>query len=445
MGGPLKKDRLFYFLNYEGRRDRSDSSALRTVPNETFRQGIFSYVTQDDTIKTLNQDQIRAVDPAHIGPDQAALSYFQQYPTPNDTTVGDSLNTAGFRFNAPTPLRWNTYIAKLDYNIDQNGSHRVFWRGNLQNDNFANGLPQFPGQPASSVYLENSKGYAAGYTAILTHNLISTFRYGYTRQGAESTGVQTQPVSFFRAMDGLYPQSRGLTRIIPVHDLSEDVSWTKGAHTVAFGGVVRFISNDRSTTLNSFGQAYGNTFWLSGTGGQFLVPDADNSNQYKLQFSNILGLLPELTRRANYDLQGNILPEGSPIARSFREQEYEMYLQDSWKVTRSLTITAGLRYSLNPPVYEANGYQTSPSTPLGDWFNIRGALAAEGKPQSLAPPISFDLSSKPGGRDIYPYHQKNFAPRIAIAYSPDGTSGLSKFLFGGPGQDVDPGRLGHVL
>lgn len=433
VGGPIKKDRLFYFLNYEGRRDRSDSSGLRTVPNDTFRQGIFTYIRQDDSIGTLSPDQIKAIDPAHIGPSPDALNYFQQYPHPNDTSVGDDLNTSGFRFNAPTPLRWNTYIAKFDYAIDSAGNHRVFWRGNLQNDNFANGIPQFPGQPPSSVYLENSKGYAAGYTAILTHNLINTLRYGYTRQGAESTGVQTQPAAYFRAMDGLYSQSRALTRIIPVHNVTDDVNWTKGAHTLSFGGVLRYISNDRSTTLNSFSQAYGNAFWLQGTGGQFLVDDAANSNQYKLQFSNILGLLPELSRRANYDLEGNVLAEGAPIKRSFAANEYEMYAQDSWKVTRSFTITAGVRYSLDPPVHEANGFQTSPKMPLGDWFNLRGALAEQGKPQSLAPPVEFDLTSN-GGRPIYPYHKKNFAPRLAIAYSPQGSDGLSKFLFGGPGK-----------
>src|ERR1043166_7643480 len=111
-----------------------------------------------------------------------------------------------------------------------------------------------------------------------------------------------------------------------------------------------------------------------------------------------------------------------------------MYVQDSWKIARGLTITTGLRYSLDPPIYEANGYQTTPNIPLGDWFNMRGALAAQGKPQSLAPKVAFDLSTKPGGRDLYPYHKKNFAPRFALAYSPQGNDGLSKFLFGGPGK-----------
>ena len=440
LGGPIKKNRLFYFLNYEGRRDASATTGLRIVPTDNFRQGIFKYVKKDGSIGQLTPDDIRdKVDPAHIGVDPDVLKLFQQYPHANDNTVGDGLNTAGFRFNASAPLRFNTYIAKFDYTLDSAAKHQIFWRGNLQNDNFvtSNGIPQFPGQPPAAVNLENSKGYAIGYTAILKPDLVSTFRYGFTRQGAENTGIQNAPVSYFRDIDPIFargPNARGLARIIPVHTLTEDVVWTKGAHSVSFGGVVRIISNDRASYQNSFSEAYGNASWLLGTGGTLLVSDAANRLPYKRQMSNILGLLTQLNHQVNYDLQGNILPEGAGIKRSFSGHEYEMYVQDSWKLARGLTMTAGVRWSLDPPIHESNGFQTTSNIPLGDWFNLRGSLAEQGLPQSMAPKIAFDLTSKPGGRDLYPYHKKDFGPRLAVAYSPQGSEGLSKFLFGGPGQ-----------
>ena len=433
LGGPIKKNRLFFFTNYEGRRDVSAGGAVRTVPNADFRQGLFKYVRKDGSIGTLTPADIKnTVDPLHIGEDPAVLTYLQQFPMPNDNTVGDGLNTAGFRFNASTPLRWNTYIAKIDYRIDDAGKHSIFWRGNLQNDNYANGLPQFPGQPPSSVFLENSKGYAVGYTAVLRPNLISNFRYGFTRQGVESTGVQTSPAATLRDLSTLFPLTTGLARILPVHTIAEDMSWTKGAHTISFGATVRLIDNRRAGNATSFSDASGNSSWLLGTGSSLLVADAKSATAYKRQMSNILGLLPELDHRVNYDLQGNVLPEGVVIKRDFEQKGYEMYVQDSWKATRGLTITAGLRYSLDPPIHETHGFQTTANTPLGDWLNLRGILAAAGLPQSLAPRISFDLSSRPGGRDLYPFH-KDWAPRIAIAYSPKAASGLSKFFFGGPG------------
>ena len=75
------------------------------------------------------------------------------------------------------------------------------------------------------------------------------------------------------------------------------------------------------------------------------------------------------------------------------------------------------------------GHQTSPAVPFSDWFNLRGSLAEQGKPQSLAPKVQFDLASKTG-RGLYPF-QHDLAPRLGLAYSPQADSGLSKFLFGG--------------
>jgi hypothetical protein len=113
-GGPLKKNRLFLFGNYEGRRDARDGTAVRYVPSMEMRQGILQYQRRDGSIATVTPQEIAAkLDPR--GVNQAVLKILQGYPAPNDFTVGDNLNIVGFRFKAPTPLRWNTYIARLDY------------------------------------------------------------------------------------------------------------------------------------------------------------------------------------------------------------------------------------------------------------------------------------------------------------------------------------------
>ena len=174
VGRPIKKDKLFYFLNWEGRRDASAATVLRTVPTATFRQGSVLYGSTSGAVKTMTPDQIKAVDPAGIGVDAAVLSYLQQFPLPNAFNTGDGINTAGYRFNASEPLRFNTYIAKMDYQLSSKNT--VFFRANLQNQNYANNAPQFPGDPANGVYLNNSKGLATGLTTIITPSLISTFR-----------------------------------------------------------------------------------------------------------------------------------------------------------------------------------------------------------------------------------------------------------------------------
>jgi hypothetical protein len=432
MGGPIKKNRLFLFGNYEGRKDRSDGQNLQVVPNATFRQGLFNFIRTDGSRGQLSQAEIRNLDPAGIGVNPEVVRLLQSYPLPNDNTVGDGVNTAGFRFNGPRPLDWNTYVAKLDYVLDSAAKHQVFVRGQLQNDKFASGLPQFPGEPASQVFLEGNRGIAVGYTGLLRPTLVSNFRYGFTRQAQEFTGLQTAPAATFRDLTDRFALTRSLVRILPTTTVSQDFNWTKGAHSVTFGGVIRLVRNNRLNQGNSFSNLFANSSWLLGTGNQFVAPGARNSTPYRRQFTNLLGLMTQKTRQANYDLNGGLFAEGALIPRKFAQEEYEMYVQDTWKITRALTFTAGLRYSLLPPVYESAGYQTSPNIPLGDWFNQRGALAQQGLSQAGAPRIGFDLASRTNV-GLYDYF-KNWQPRVALAYSPQGNSGLSKFLFGGPGK-----------
>ncbi len=442
VGGPIKKDRLFFFANYEGRRDAKDSDVLRDVPSMNMRQGILQYQRNDGTIATVTPEDIASnLDPR--GVNAAALKLMQGYPVPNDDGEFDKLNIVGYRFKAPTPLRWNTYITRLDYSVDPNGKNTVFFRGNLQNDREA-ALPQFPGQAPNTVTLRNNKGFATGLTSLLRPNLISNFRYGFTRVGWESTGAADPAIASMspvrlRGLSDSVGFTRHFAAIIPVHTFSEDLTWTKGSHNVQFGGVIRITRNKRNSLQNSFSTATANASWLVSSGSPLNRPwrgdmSSDGILPFRYAMADVMGLVTQATARYNYRVDGSIIGEGNPVLRDFASEEYEMYLQDTWKVSRGLTITAGLRYSLMPPFYEANGQQVSPNVRIGDWFDLRGGLAEQGKSQMEAGRISFIPSGGPGGRPLYDFHKKNFAPRLALAYSPQGTGGLSKFLFGGPGQ-----------
>lgn len=435
-GGPIKKDKLFIFGSYEQRRDASQGSATRIVPNDLFRQGTFTYVRTNGTVGTLTPAQIAAqADPLHIGPNQAILKFLQQYPSPNTTAVGDGYNTSGYTFNSGLPLKYVTYVTKIDYVV--NSKNTAFVRGNLQNDHSTTGLPQFPGQASSSLLLQNAKGIAAGDTWVISSNLVSNMRYGLTRQSYDQTGIQSTPYVTLRSIDFLYPTTRPLTATVPTHMFSDDFTWNKGAHTFAFGGSFRYTSASRLNSANSFSDGYLNSSWLQGTGSSgssnLLVPDAKNSTLYTRLMTDLLGIVSQGDAKYNYDKSGNVLPQGTPIARKFVDKAFDAYFQDTWKVTRGLTVVAGLRMTLTPALSEANGIQTTTNIPLSDWFNQRGALANQGLPQSQVAPISFDLTSKPGGRPLYPY-QRDFSPRLGLAFSPQNSDGLLGKLFGGPGK-----------
>ncbi|MGE5646797.1 MAG: carboxypeptidase regulatory-like domain-containing protein [Acidobacteriota bacterium] len=438
VGAPIKQNRVFYFLNYEGRRDAQDGSAVRVVPTDSYRQGIVKYLNQDGGVSTLNPEDIKRIDPAGIGVSQVALDVLNSYPHPNTAEVGEGLNTSGFRFTAPTPLRWNTYIARIDTFLDKDSRHSLFFRGHLQNDNKSE-MPQFPGQPASSVELSNNKGLAVGYNAVLRPNLISTTRYGLTRQSTENTGALMESViALNRDLDYPFATTRGIARLLPVHQFSEDLSWTKGSHSLKFGAVARIIRNKRNDYQNSFFSGSTNSAWLKGTGIELrqAAPGLDPgfNNAYSEAILGALGGVTQVNAQYNYDIDGNPLAVGEPTYRNFAAEEYEMYAQDTWNVRRGLTITAGLRWSLMPPVHETQGYQTTALPYLNEWFAKRGDLAAAGRPQYEAGDLSYVRFSDPQGRGLYPFDKKLFSPRLAIAYSPRGDSGWRKWLFGGEGK-----------
>ncbi len=124
-----------------------------------------------------------------------------------------------------------------------------------------------------------------------------------------------------------------------------------------------------------------------------------------------------------------------PTTRNFATQAYEEYIQDSWKIRPHLTLTLGLRYSLEKPVYETKGFEVQPTVPLGTYFQQRIAASAQGT--NFIDPIVIDRSGPAnGGKPMYNWDKNNFQPRVAVAWSPNYSSGLLHALFGDSGKSV---------
>ncbi len=427
VGGPIKRNKAFFFANYEGRRDASATSVNRTVPTENLKQGIVTFRNAAGVQTTIGPAEIKAtVDPLGIGVNPAALAVLQKYPVSNNPSIGDGLNFTGYTFNAPIHSKQDTYTSKLDYKLTD--AHSVFLRGNLQNDHAA-GTPQFPGQPPNTTTLSNNKGLGTGLTSVLKSNLVNTFRYGFTRQGGETTGILSTNYVTFRNIDPIIGTNTALARIVPVHSFTDDLSWSHGAHDLKFGGTGRLISNRSVNYAKAFSSATTNASVIKGSGND-LVPSTlsllkGDTTSYEYGMVAVMGVVTSATANYNNTTDGTIIPAGSPVARNFVSREAELFAQDSWRIKSNFTVTYGLRFSIMPPVHEANGQQLSSSIPIGAWMDTRGSLGDQGLSNQGAGIISY----APNGRPYYPQHN-NWQPRLGIAYSPKGESGLSKFLFG---------------
>lgn len=453
LGGPIARDRAFFFFNYEGRRDRSQETVLRVVPLPNLGQGIIRHHNRAGDLVSVGPDEIAALYPETGGVNPSAQLVLGEaaarYPA-NDDGTGDQLNTGGFRFNSFVPLNENTYTAKLDFNLTD--TQQLFVRGNYQWD-AQDFVGAFPDTPEPSLW-SHPAGVAVGHTWSVTPTVINTFRYGFTRQAFSFFGDSEENAISFRFVFAPRLFNRTLKRTTPVHNFTNDTSWIRGNHTVQFGTNIRLIDNNRESFGSSFDAAVMNPSFYAGSGNVLdVVGDLASGERdiWRNAATSLLGRYSQFSGRFHFDVTGAPLPLGSPTIRSFATEEYELYIEDNWQVARDLTLNLGLRYGVSTPVHETSGFQVTPTTPLGEFFDRRVGGALSGQP--FNDPITLDLAgpfhNRPG---FYPTDRNNFSPRVSAAWSPHFRNGFLRTLFGGEGESVFRGgyaamydRIGSAL
>lgn len=446
LGGPIMKDRAFFFYSFEALRQTSQTSVVRTVPLASLGRGELRYRTSAGAIVTLTTAQLNAAFPA-LDMNPAAIEIFKTAAakyTANDFTTGDStpnalLNTAGFRFNAATPVELNSHVGRFDFNLTNN--QQLFVRANVIYD-LTGQAPQFPDTPRPNVW-SHPTGIAAGHTWTINNRVINRFTYGYTREAFTQQGDSAVNATSFRFVFSPLGFSRTVTRITPVQTISDDLSWVKGNHTLQFGGTIRLVKNNRIGFSNAFDNALANPSFYSGGAGASLSTPVQNfaiangigvfssADRAAVQnaVSALIGRYSQYTANFTFGADGTLLNAGTPTDRTFATQEYEPYIQDIWKFRNNLTFTVGLRYSLSRPIYETNGFEMKSNIPLGELYQQRLDAAAQGKVVNTS--ITFDRSGPANGRPpLYNWDTNNFQPRVAVAWSPNFKNGFLAKLFG---------------
>jgi hypothetical protein len=438
LGGPVLKKKVFFFFNYEGRKDRSATAKTATVPSDTFRQGIVEVLEKSGQIVQLSPADVAAIDPLHVGDSQYVLSLMKQYPEGNDPLAASDkgLNFNDLLFNAPNVVNNHAMVGRMDYNIDSAGRHTIMVRGTLNGASQTGTTAQFPGQAAASQSLDNSRGVAARYTAVLSPTLVNNLNYGYTRLSNASTGnLNVIPSLGFTTLQATPRPSQ---RVAPTTTIADDLNWTKGRHTVEVGINLRFFDNVRQSysepsysfnrnTLLGLGNDIDNDV-QSYIGGAALASSTNVTNA----FGTMLGIINNYGATYNYLVNGQTIPFGQPLTYNFGSNTSEAYVMDTFRLKTNFTVTLGLRYSLSNPPHALNGQQVVPATSLSQYFAQRVGAQTYGIPGNALSDayVSWEVGGpENNGPNYFPLDKSNWAPRVSLAYVP-GSGSLLEHIFG---------------
>jgi hypothetical protein len=402
-GGPLQRDRTFFFVDYQGQQQDIDRTVISTVPTLLQRQGVFTEAISDrvplifdpgTTVPDGNGGFVRTPFSNSTIPldrmDPAAVALLNRYPQP--TSVGTANN---YRRTAPEINDQNQWAVRIDHRFSSTDS--LFGRLTNVRDRFlpVTPLPEGSGVTSGTLGPQRtvSSAFASNYQRIFSSTLLNDLRVGDTRRHVTRTAAQLATTAGHALSIPGIPAIAQFPKTLPtflisgyqqlgspmntasdfrtsVSQIADTLTWVKGDHTVKAGfdwrwerlDVMQPPSPTGSFTFNQLGSDQ---------------PGVANTGTPLASF--LLGQVQSFS----IDLQTSEIQERARI------QEY--FVQDDWKLGDRFTVTPGVRYTLNFPSTEING-QTA----------------------------VFDLDERvltyPGDSPVRPLQKSNVGPRLGLAY-----------------------------
>jgi carboxypeptidase family protein len=444
IGGPVVRNKLFFFFDFNDSRIISSSLVQRTVPLDTLRAGNIGYLNNAGGVSYLSPAQVQALDPAGIGTSQTWLSGFTaRFPHSNNTVTGDGVNSGGYSFNAPNDDYETNYVTRMDYNLNQHMN--VYGRFTIARENSVNNPNEFAGDPVSNPFIDRTYAFVVGHNWEIGNNKTNRVYLGETVQKYSfPNDYNPDGSTFFTFSDGtgpalassLYLNPNAQARRIPIPVVGDDFSWTKGSHTWQFGGTFKDIlahntnvADYNATEVGMGGlilSLCGPTPGDCGTGNPSLrpadigtgstLPDYD----YDQAFAFMLGRVGEVSSDFNYNAQGSVLPQLTGDQRYYRYYQTQVYGADTWKVTPSLTLAYGVNYQLFSVPYETRGLESTETMSFDKYFGSRVAQSnASLTGPTAVPLIDYVLGGKANhGPPLYQPENHLFAPHVGFAFNP---------------------------
>ena len=491
VGGPLIKDKAFFFLMYEGRNFAKGVPFNRLVPSELMKQGILQFhdATNSSVINQFNfatgaptaMCASGPCDPRGVGMSPVISQIWNTYePRGNNFSMGDGLNTVGFTSTVPLITKEYDGIARFDYNLSQNWTANAVIRYAVSD---ANGTSQVDigGLTGGTLGVPRStdneplqpRYYVFGLTGRVGSNITTDTHFDFLRHFWQWARRPPFPqVSGLNAAVQIYAESN-TNGLVPMnidtqnarsrvwdgkdYNLNEEMSWLRGAHLIQFGGAFRhqhFFHVRDDKVVGGLAEPFYFAEWTTknmdiSKHRPSSLRSTDNSNWDKL-YAATMGMIDhsaQLLTRAP-DLSPNT--PGTPNTQNTLVDDYDLHIVDTWRMTPTLTLAYGLDWGLQTPPYETSGLQTimvdaskgNTILPYDTWANNMVSAALAG--QAYSPLLGFMPVRQSGRKYPYDVDWHNFAPRLSIAWNPRGGSGLLN-TFLGDGKSVIRAGFGRYF
>ena len=345
VGGPIKKNKTFYFADWQGTRLLTGLTRFSTVPTVAQRGGVFTSAIYDPATSPRTPFANNTIPMSRFDP--IALQVFQHYPAPN--LAGTANN---YVRTAVEPDSQDQFDGRVDHVFNE--KHRLFARYSYlrDDDNPVTPLPDGSGTLSTGVIghaITRGDGIASEYDWTVSPTMLNQARFGYTRRDINQSSLQNGGISIAGAPSSTFSSTlpiftvTGYQQIGPTSSANENFttsvteyldtfSWVHGRHTIKFGTDIRrealdIVNPPNPTGSYAFTTTGSNT--STGTGGNALA-------------SLLLGQVNAFS----IDIQKQVLQERAHIA--------EFFIGDDWKVTDRLTLNIGTRYTLNFPSTEVH-------------------------------------------------------------------------------------------